>query len=88
VNRWWPRWAGFSKSIEGMRFNWRRPVVKDFNTVFALVAGLAVLVLWTDYEVGGAAALPRTSYLIAGVLGLVGLYLVVRTLKISGRLTD
>jgi len=88
VNRWWPRWAGFSKSVEGMRFNWRRPVVKDFNTVFALVAGLPVLMLWKDYQVAGASALPPTPYLVAGLIGLLSLYLVVRTLKISGRLTD
>lgn len=88
VYRWWPRWAGFSKSVEGMRFNWRRLVVKEFNTVFALVAGLPVLVLWGDYQVAGASALPPTPYLIASVLGLLSLYLVVRTLKTTGRLTD
>jgi len=88
VNRWWPRWRGFSKSIEGMRYNWRRLVVKEFNTVFALVAGLPVLVYWGDYQVAGASALPPTPYLVAGALGLLSLYLVIRTLKISGRLTD
>jgi protein-S-isoprenylcysteine O-methyltransferase Ste14 len=88
VNRWWPRWAGFSKSVEGMHFNWRRVVVKEYNSVFALVAGLPIVVLWTNYRVAGADALPPSHYLIASALGLLSLYLFVRALKKTGRLTD
>jgi protein-S-isoprenylcysteine O-methyltransferase Ste14 len=86
VNRWWPRWTGFSRSVEGMRFNWGRLVVKEFNTAFVVAAALPGLAIWSNYHVVGASGLPPTPYLIAGALVWLTLYLAVRTLKKTGRL--
>jgi hypothetical protein len=36
VNRWWPRRTGFAGSIKDMRLNWRRVLVKEYNTTFVL----------------------------------------------------
>jgi protein-S-isoprenylcysteine O-methyltransferase Ste14 len=33
VNRILPRLSGFRQSIQGMQFNWRRVVVKDYGTM-------------------------------------------------------
>jgi len=85
VNRWWPRWAGFSRSVEGMRFNWKRVLVKEFNTTFLLVVALVGLELLSEYSIHGTSGLPPTSYLIAGAFVWLSLYLLVRTLKKTGR---
>jgi protein-S-isoprenylcysteine O-methyltransferase Ste14 len=86
VNRWWPSWTGFSRSVEGMRFNWRRLVVKEFNTAFVVAAVLPGLAFWSDYRVVGASGLPSTQSLVVGVFVWLSLYLLVRTLKKTGRL--
>jgi len=85
VNRWWPRWAGFSRSVEGMRFNWKRVLVKEFNTTFLLVVALVGLELLSEYSVHGTSGLPPTPYLIVGAFVWLSLYLLVRTLKKTGR---
>jgi len=86
VNRWWPRWAGFSRSVEGMRFNWKRVLVKEFNTIFIVVVALACLEVLSEFSVNGTSGLPPTQYLIAGAFVWLSLYLLVRTLKKTGRL--
>jgi protein-S-isoprenylcysteine O-methyltransferase Ste14 len=53
VNRLFPRLSGFRRSVEGMRFNWRRVVVKDYSTVFASILGIVLLDWWHDYGING-----------------------------------
>jgi len=84
VNRWWPRWAGFSRSIEGMRFNWNRVIVKEYSTTLWVIALLPAMEVWSDYRILGESELPPAPYLLAAVLAWLGLYLTVRTLKIKG----
>lgn len=87
ANRWWPRWSGFAKSVEGMRFSWRRLLVKEFNTTFALVVGLFALPILKEYRVAGTSEALSTPYLVIGAIVWLSLYLVVRTLKKTRRLT-
>jgi protein-S-isoprenylcysteine O-methyltransferase Ste14 len=84
VNRWWPRWNGYRRSLRGMRFNWRRVLVKEYNTVLVLMAAIPCLELWSEYMIGGPAALPAPLYLIGAALLWLNIYLIVRTLKKSG----
>ena len=84
VNRWLPRMSGFSKSIAGMRFNWKRVLVKEYNTSFTLIAAMLALHLWARYCADGEGSLPATSTLIGFAVIWVGLYLGVRALKKSG----
>jgi len=84
VNRWWPRWSGFAASIEGMRFNWKRVLVKEYNTTFVLIAALVGLDLWSDYESTGPSALPSSASVMIGTTFWLGLYAAVRALKKSG----
>jgi protein-S-isoprenylcysteine O-methyltransferase Ste14 len=86
VNRWWPRWSGFAKSTEGMRFNWRRLLVKEFNTAFALVVGLFALEILREYRVAGTSEALSSPYVVIGAIVWLSLYLVVRTLKKTRRL--
>jgi protein-S-isoprenylcysteine O-methyltransferase Ste14 len=84
VNRWWPRFAGFRRSVGDMRFNWKRVLVKEYNTTFVLAAALLCFERWGKFSIDGPAALPSVATLTAVVLLWLGLYLLVRTLKKSG----
>lgn len=84
VNRWVPRWTGWSKSIGGMRFSWRRVLVKEYNTVFVVVIALAGVKIWSDYTVVGSAALPAQRIIAIAFATWFIAYIVIRTLKKSG----
>ena len=88
VRRWWPRWGGWRRSLEGMRFNWGRVLVKEYNTTLLLVLALAVLLLWRAYRLGGAQALPASALLAAAAFAWMALYLLARWLKKSGAVRD
>lgn len=86
VNRIVPRLAGFRQSIAGMTFNWRRLLVKEYNTFFWGVLEIVALCFLDDYLIEGEAALPTLDHALAFVVPWLGLYLVVWGLKKSGRL--
>jgi protein-S-isoprenylcysteine O-methyltransferase Ste14 len=84
VNRWLPRLSGFNASIAGMRFNWKRVLVKEYNTTFTLIAAMLALHLWARYCADGEGSLPGSSSVIGFAAIWVALYLAVRALKKSG----
>ncbi len=88
VNRWLPRLSGFDASIAGMRFNWKRVMVKEYNTSFTLVAAMLALHLWARYCVDGVDALPASSSVVGFAAAWVVLYLAVRALKKSGMVKE
>lgn len=46
VSRWWPNWQGFRQSVSEMRFNWRRVLLKEYNTTFLWLASLVLIQIW------------------------------------------
>jgi protein-S-isoprenylcysteine O-methyltransferase Ste14 len=86
VNRILPRLTGLRGSLEDMQFNWRRVLVKDYNTIFLSVLLLAGLVLWDDFVIGGATTLPALERVLELVVPWIALYVVVWRLKKSRRL--
>lgn len=86
VHRWWPNWTGWENSTRGMRFNWKRVVVKEYNTVFLLILAFALMKLWSEYQIAGLDALPSVRKMIIGTGVWLGLYFFVRDLKKSGEL--
>ncbi len=80
VNRWLPRWRGFGQSVAAMRFNWQRVLVKEYNTIFAVLAVLLLVQTWTRILEGGMSQGYWTWSLISGCALLAG-YLTVRLLK-------
>lgn len=88
VNRWWPRLTGFRSAVSGMRFNWKRVLVKEYNTTFILLGALFCLRVWSEYSVLGTGALPSRTSLIAGAVAWAASYLAVRALKKSGYVRD
>jgi len=84
VSRWWPRIGGWKQSVGSMRFNWRRVLVKEYNTMFVLVLSLTVLKLWSEYLIAGEQSRPSTDALVAGLMVWLSCYLFVRSLKKTG----
>jgi protein-S-isoprenylcysteine O-methyltransferase Ste14 len=84
VNRWIPEWRGWQQSIAAMRFNWRRVLVKEYNTAFVLVLALTVVKFWADYRVRGPAALPSGTALLFAFACWFCAYVCVRALKKTG----
>lgn len=86
VNRILPRLSGWRKSMEGMRFNWRRLIVKEYNTIFGAVAAVTALSVWDDYRIVGESALPSARQVLGFAIPWLSGYLVVWRLKKTRRL--
>ena len=86
VNRILPRLSGFRQSTEGMRFNWRRLIVKEYNTIFGAIAAVAALSIWDDYRIVGESALPTVRFALAFAIPWLVAYVVVWGLKKTRRL--
>ncbi len=86
ANRILPKLTGLRKSVEDMQFNWRRVLVKDYNTMFLSALLLAVLVRWDDFVIEGPSALPSRQEVLLFALPWMALYLVVWRLKKTRRL--
>jgi protein-S-isoprenylcysteine O-methyltransferase Ste14 len=84
VNRWVPDWRGWRASIAGMRFSWRRVLVKEYNTIFVVLLALAAVKLWADYRVRGQAVLPSVRTLVIGLCLWLAAYALVRAMKKGG----
>ncbi|MPR34800.1 isoprenylcysteine carboxylmethyltransferase family protein [Cytophagaceae bacterium SJW1-29] len=86
VNRWWIRLSGLGATLGSMRFNYKRWLLKEYNTLLVWLLGIAALLLY-KYPV-----LPPTvnRWVVFGavVLGLGLVYGYVRYLKKSGRMTE
>jgi protein-S-isoprenylcysteine O-methyltransferase Ste14 len=88
VNRIWPSWKGFKHSTSGMRFNWRRLAIREYGTVFGLALAIIGIRAVTLYEVLGEEAKPEILSLLWWLAPVLAVYLCVRYLKKSGRLTE
>jgi len=88
VPRWWPRLSRFPDAVAGFPFNWRRVIVKEYNTTFVLCATLTCLYFWSEYSVVGSAALPSKVSAAGAAAVWAVLYLAVRAAKKTGYLQD
>ena len=88
VNRWVPSLNGIGKTFKSMYFNWRRYVLKEYNTFFVWLGGITLLLL-LDYPQLTHYNTVLRNRLLYIILPLIILsYLLVRFLKKSGRLVE
>lgn len=80
VNRWLPKWSGLRQSLRPMRFNWQRVLVKEYNTIFAVLAVLLLIQTWTRIGEGGMSEWRWIWVIVVGG-GLLAGYLAIRVLK-------
>lgn len=86
VNRWWPNFTGFRRSVADMRFNWKRVLAKEYNTTFLLLAALVGLHYWRNYRIAGLSTLPSTGEFAAGLTLWLAAYLCIYGMKKAGQL--
>jgi len=82
VNRWIPSLKGIRATFSSMEFNWKRWVLKEYTTQFIWLAGIVLLIIRL-YQI--EEVLKNSIYAVL-VLGLM--YLYVRYLKKSGKMTE
>ena len=89
VPRWLVRLGGIGSSVEGMRFNWRRVVIKEYGSAAYWAAGICVLQLADSlaYRSWGARPVYHDA-LVALVVVIAGLWGWARFLKKSGRVRE
>lgn len=89
VNRWIPNISGLSKTFASMEFNWRRWVLKEYNTQFVWLAGIALLILLKYNEALLQSDREHANQLLWVIIpALAASYLLVRYLKKSGKFTE
>lgn len=82
VPRWLPKLSRYRAATEGMRFNARKVVMKDYTTMATTVIMLALTEMYEYLELPDVSMhLPYLTLLIATVVGMAVLVAVVRTLK-------
>ena len=87
VPRWMPSLRGLSRTMRETQFDWMRVLRKEYGTPFAWASGLLILLVW-EHSAPGASPLGHLelSIIVSTWIVLAIVYLVVRTLKLSGRL--
>lgn len=87
VNRFWPSFSGLGSTIRGMRFDWRRVVLKEYGATFAWITTFLGVILWEHFARDGYSGMARVARPVGMAWGisLVG-YATARFLKKTGRL--
>lgn len=87
VNRWLINFNGIAKTFDGMRFNYKRWILKEYNTIMVWMTGICALIIYKYPELMPSAA--HRNWLFGGIVVLLGAtYGYVRYLKKSGKMTE
>jgi protein-S-isoprenylcysteine O-methyltransferase Ste14 len=88
VNRWIPSFAHMSGTFKSMTFKWKRWILKEYNTQYVWLTGIALLLLFQYPQLTDGDTHVR-NILLGIILPLLLLvYLFVRYLKKSGKLKE
>ncbi len=88
TNRWVPSLKGLGKTFSSMRFNWRRWLLKEYNTQYVWLSGITLILLFKFPEITNDNTYLRNLLLAIILPVLLLLYLFVRFLKKSRRLVE
>ena len=88
VPRWLPSLRGLSGTLRSTQFDWFKVLRKEYGTPFAWMSGALILLVWEHTGAPGAPAIGRVELgtIIAIWIVFAIAYLIVRTLKLSGKL--
>lgn len=88
VHRWIPNLSGIGKTFSAMSFKWKRWLIKEYNTQFVWLSGIALIILFKYPQLtNGDDHLRNTSAAIA-VAVFLAYYLFVRYMKKSKKWTE
>lgn len=87
VNRWLIQFRGIGATMSGMRFNYKRWLLKEYNTLMVWLVGIVAILLFKYPQLTPD---EDTRNMIFGVILLIlgVVYFYVRYLKKSGKMTD
>lgn len=88
VNRWWPSLTGLGSTFKSMRFNWKRWVLKEYNTQFVWLTGITAVILLTYPQLTTTGTKQRWILFACITVALGLTYLTVRYLKKSGKMKE
>lgn len=85
VSRWIPNLRGLGATLKGMRFRWKRVLLKEYNTTYYWLTGAVVLV---SVKTGSIESMSRFLPALAILIGVFIVYIYVKFLKKTKRLTS
>ena len=88
VNRWIPSLTGLSDTFKGASFKIKRWVLKEYNTQYVWLSGIALILLFKYPQLTNFNTDCRNIALAIVLPVLLALYLLVRYLKKSGKMTE
>ena len=88
VNRWWPNLPGIKTTFSEMHFNWKRWILKEYNTKYIWLSGITLILLLKYPQITDDDADLRNRLLIIILPLLLMAYLLVRYLKKSGKMKE
>jgi protein-S-isoprenylcysteine O-methyltransferase Ste14 len=87
VNRWLLQFRGIGETMKQMRFNYKRWLLKEYNTLVIWLIGIVAILLFKYPQLTSDTESRNLIFgLLVGILGI--LYLYVRYLKKSGRMKE
>ena len=88
VNRWIPSARGLMTTFQSMKFYWKRWLIKEYNTQFVWLAGIALIILLKYPQVTNYNNDSR-NFLLTTIIPILGIYYFsIRYLKKSGKWKD
>lgn len=87
VNRWVPKLKGLANTFRSMKFNWQRCVVNEYNTVYLLLLSIYIVLLTHHPDLASLDGNEKISISLIVFFTLSFVYLFIRFLKKSKRLT-
>jgi len=87
VNRWLINFTGISSTMNEMSFNYRRWILKEYNTLLVWLIGITAIILFKYPELTPGSNIEVTLFVVI-VIALGMIYGYVRYLKKSGKMSD
>ncbi len=89
VNRWIPNLKGINQTLKSMTFNWKRVILKEYNSTFIWSVAAVLLIMKNYYYTASVQEFNESlPYYILIILFLMIIYAVVRYLKKSHKLVS
>lgn len=88
VNRLWPSWKGFRKSVADISFSWKRVVSKEHGTTYGWLMAAVGFRMYTVHRIEGPDAATEVRFLAGVMVVLTLAYILARVLKKTGRLEE
>ncbi|GAB6283674.1 MAG: lipid A Kdo2 1-phosphate O-methyltransferase [Ignavibacterium sp.] len=89
VNRWIPNLKGINQTLKSMKFNWKRVVIKEYNSTFIWSFAAVLLIMKNYYAIASVQSFNESlPYFILIIILLMITYGIIRYLKKSHKLVS